>query len=104
VLDISEQHGGLKIDTIRLEVGAMRNIVPQALEFAFMAASQGTRAESAKLEWKEMPVVVLCRNCQERYKPDSDFWVCPSCGLRSGAVVQGDELILTSIELCEKGN
>ena len=48
-LDQARQAGASRVHTIRLRIGALSGVVPDALEFAFEALVPGTLAEGAKL-------------------------------------------------------
>ncbi len=98
---VAREHGGLPISRIVLEVGALQHVVPEALKFAFDAAVRDTRHAGAELSWREIPARVRCAACGAEYVPDDVFWVCPECDQVGGAAVQGDELVLCSVELDE---
>ena len=51
--------GASRIHRMRLRVGALSGVVPDALEMAFAAATPGTAADGAELIVEEVPVV--CR-------------------------------------------
>ena len=48
-LDQARQAGAARVHTIRLRIGALSGVVPDALEFAFEALTPGTLAEGAQL-------------------------------------------------------
>ena len=100
-LDVSAQHDNLPICGITLEIGVLQRIVPEALDFAFEAATTGTPVEGARLEWRLVPLEVLCDTCETRYEPSSPFWVCPHCGNTRGVPVRGDELNVVGVELLD---
>ena len=97
---VAQENGGLPIERVVLEIGALQQVAPEALEMAFDAAVQDTPAEGAVLEWEEVPVSIQCYACQGEYAPaDEVFWTCPYCGASGGRPVQGDELVLRSVVL-----
>ena len=49
---------------IRLRIGALSGVVPEALEFAFEALRPGTLAEKAELAIESVPGAVLVRRLQ----------------------------------------
>jgi hydrogenase nickel incorporation protein HypA/HybF len=100
-LTVSEEHEQRPIRGITMEIGQLRHMVPSALEFAFEAATQGTRAEGAAFEWKLIPLEVLCQVCETRYEPENEFWLCPQCGSPRGVPTRGDELNLVEVELAD---
>jgi len=101
VFDVARQHGALPVSRVCLRIGALQQVVPEALQFAFDAAVKGTPAEGATLEWEEVAARVCCPDCGAVYAPDDVFWVCPGCGAQGGEALEGDEIILASVELEE---
>ena len=96
---VARQNGDLPISRVKVEIGALQQVVPDALEFAFDAATKGTPAEGATFEWIEIPARVQCPACETAYEPADVFWVCPACSAQGGTAIRGDEIILASIEL-----
>ncbi|MFP4501925.1 MAG: hydrogenase maturation nickel metallochaperone HypA [Candidatus Hydrogenedentota bacterium] len=100
-IEVAEENGGRPIARIELEIGALQQVVPDALAFAFEAAKAGTPAENAALAWTEVPAEVRCPACAHIYAPDDVFWVCPKCNAPGGKAVSGDDLILSKVVLEE---
>lgn len=98
---VADEHGGLPISRIVVELGVLQHIVPEALNFAFEAAVHGTPHVGAELVWREVPARIACDVCGMEYEPEDVFWLCPECGAVGGTVLQGEELVLRSVELDE---
>jgi hydrogenase nickel incorporation protein HypA/HybF len=86
----------------RVRHGALANIVPEAMRFAFEALTQGGPFEGARLELEEEPVVLRC-SCGASFSPEHKrdllFVACPACGETRGHTVEkGRELYLLHIE------
>lgn len=101
VLEVARTHGAERIEQVKLEIGSLRQVVPDMLQFAFTAVSQGTPAEGAELQWADVPAELLCRACETRFHPEDTDWSCPYCGAGGGHLVQGDELIIRSVVLVD---
>lgn len=101
-LKIAREHGDLPVECVNIQVGALRQVEPELLVFAFEAARTDTLAQDAALEWEEIPALVECGNCRHDYTPSEWFWACPKCDTIGGRVLQGDELLVTSVVLCEE--
>jgi hydrogenase nickel incorporation protein HypA/HybF len=99
VLEAAQAHGGRPVRRVVLEIGALQGVSVEALAFAFDAAKMDTLAEQAQLEWVEVAARVECSACAEVFSPLDIFWVCPKCGAYGGKVLEGDQLLLTSLEL-----
>ena len=98
---VASEHGDLPIESVSVEVGALRQVVPEALQFAFVASVQDTLAEGATLDWIEVPTRIACSHCGTEFAPEDLFWVCSACKAPGGRVVHGEELVLKSVTLAE---
>ena len=90
-----------RIEEITVATGAMRQVVPEALDLAFAAVSEGTCAEGAALHLEVVAMVAKCRACGCRFEPDIDVFLCPQCHAADAEIVGGDDIILKSIT-CER--
>jgi hydrogenase nickel incorporation protein HypA/HybF len=91
--------GASRIHRLRLRVGALSGVVPEALRLAFAAASQGTAAEGAAFDLETVPVVCECERCGCVFRPEDVYYCCPDCDALCPQVLQGRELELTSLEV-----
>jgi hydrogenase nickel incorporation protein HypA/HybF len=98
-LDETRRAGASRIHRLRLRIGALSGVVPEALELAFAAASPGTPAEGAEFEFEEVPVVCRCDECGKEFQPTDIVYCCPHCDALSSSVCQGRELELSSLEV-----
>jgi hydrogenase nickel incorporation protein HypA/HybF len=88
-----------RILSLRVSVGALSGVVPEALAFAFEAMSPGTLAEGARLELEPCPVRCYCAGCASEFVADSAVWRCPRCQQLSTEVRAGRDLLLTQLEV-----
>jgi hydrogenase nickel incorporation protein HypA/HybF len=95
----ASEQGAEHIHRIRLRVGLLSGVVPEALRFAFDVVVRDTMAEGACLDIEEVPVVCFCPSCQREFSTTGWFFECPSCGQASADVRQGAELELVSLEV-----
>jgi hydrogenase nickel incorporation protein HypA/HybF len=93
--------GASRIDTIHLEIGALAGVVPDALDFAFAGARQGTMAEDARLEVTYLPAIAYCTACRQEFELDNRFGIamCPTCDTPSADLRQGRELQVSHLEV-----
>ena len=92
--------GAGRITEAEVVVGAMKLIVPEALELAWSAVIEGTPAAGSQLRVTEMPVAARCRDCGREYSPSLDNFLCPGCGQADVEITGGDDIILKSVT-CE---
>ena len=83
---------------IRLRVGALSGVVPDALRFAFETLREGTLAENAELDIDEVAVRCWCAQCHSEFAATDWLEECPTCHQLSSELRAGLELELASIE------
>lgn len=93
------QHEVTRVTQVKLKVGALTNAEPEALAFAFEAYAQGTSCEGAELLIERVPVVGRCSHCRAEFPISNLFFICPHCQARKVEVIQGEELLLESLEV-----
>jgi hydrogenase nickel incorporation protein HypA/HybF len=91
-----------RIVRLRLRVGDLAGVVPEALEFAFEAMKVGTPAAQAALEVERVPARLACGHCQYEFDAASYPAECPTCGTWAADVRQGQELDLVLIEFAQE--
>jgi hydrogenase nickel incorporation protein HypA/HybF len=102
-LDMAFDHarhaGASRIHKIRLRVGALSGVVPDALRMAFAAATPGTAADGALLIVDEVAVRCRCQQCGEEFWPEDVVYLCSNCGAVNSHIEEGRELELASLEV-----
>ena len=103
IVAIAEEHAGARrVARVELAVGGLRQVVPEALAFAFDLVAAGTPVEGAELVIEEVPVCVRCARCAAESEAREFPLACASCGSVDVEVVAGDELLVESLELEEE--
>jgi hydrogenase nickel incorporation protein HypA/HybF len=97
VLAVAGQNNLVKVTQVRLQVGELRLIVPEALSAAWEAARGDTMAATASLEMTEAPARARCRKCGHEYRPEWPVFLCPHCNQASVDILAGEELLLEGI-------
>lgn len=101
-IENARQHGSNKIERLKMRLGEMSGVVPEALQFAFDALKQGTIAAEAILDIETVPVICYCHRCQTTFHPAHLFYECPDCGELSRDTQSGREIELSSLELSDQ--
>ncbi|BAX92538.1 hydrogenase maturation nickel metallochaperone HypA [Mycobacterium shigaense] len=95
---------GRHVDVVRVQVGALRQVVPESLEFCWSLVCQhlDENMVDTVLELELVPAEVFCRDCTERALITSRWSVCcPSCQSADVDVLRGNEFLVTSVEVSE---
>jgi hydrogenase nickel incorporation protein HypA/HybF len=102
VVDTAVRHAqGRRVTVVSLRSGRLRQVVPDALEFAFALLARETVCEGARLDHEIVPARLRCRACETEWEIDLPDFRCRSCGGTDVAVVGGEELEVESIEVVQ---
>ncbi|MDH4189715.1 MAG: hydrogenase maturation nickel metallochaperone HypA [Betaproteobacteria bacterium] len=103
VLDLVENaaraDGARRITCIRLEIGALASVVPEALRFCFDAVVRGSLADGARLEIVETPGSAWCFRCAATVPIASLADACPRCAGAQLAPSGGSAMRVMDIEV-----
>lgn len=86
------------VTVVRLRVGRLSGVVPDALTFCFELAAVGTPLEGARLEVEEQPGTARCRTCGVEFAMADAFLLC-DCGSADVELLTGRELAVASVEV-----
>ncbi len=94
------RHGAVKVNAVRLKLGALSGVAKDALLFSYELASEGTALEGSRLVIEEVPATVFCPSCKvERALTSIQRMCCPVCGAPTSQVGQGREIELVALEI-----
>jgi hydrogenase nickel incorporation protein HypA/HybF len=92
--------GGGTAAVVRVRVGALAGVAPEALTFCYEVAARGTPVEGSRLVVEVAPVVLHCPACDRDVEPpDVCRLACPVCGTATADVRGGREFEVESIEV-----
>jgi hydrogenase nickel incorporation protein HypA/HybF len=94
----ARRHGVSRIVRLRLEIGRLSCLEPEALRFAFAVMAPGTIAEAAELQIDQPPVRATCQDCGASVAVDGRFGPCGSCGGDRLEMHGGAEMRLLEME------
>ena len=95
---VSEKAGEQKVTRVKLEIGMLSAIVPDAIRFCFDVCAQGTRLEGATLEIDEIAGRGKCKECGEEMQLSLLAETC-LCGSQDIMCVAGQELNIKEMEV-----
>ena len=99
VVDTALKHAaGRRVTVVTVRAGALRQVVPDSLQFYFGFVTRDTGCEGARLELIEVPARLRC--CGEEWQVDFPDFRCATCG-GAAEILAGDELEVESIEVEE---
>ena len=93
---------GRPVSVVSMRIGALRQVVPDTLEFYFGFVSTGTVCEGARLEQELIPARLRCATCEREWEIALPIFMCPGCGSAGRVeVASGEEFEVESIEVEE---
>ena len=87
-----------RVARVRLAIGKLSGVVPDAVSFCFDVCAAGTPLEGARLEVEEIPARVRCRTCRAEELLDDNIPLC-RCGSADLDVLAGQELKIREVEV-----
>ncbi len=98
VSSVLERTDGRHVAVVRLRVGRLAGVVPDALVFCFELATAGTPLAGATLEIEDVSGTAHCRTCGADFVLEDQFLLCP-CGSADVRLDSGRELTVASVEV-----
>ena len=97
--DAGREQGFTRVTSVRLEIGRLSSVEPEAMRFCFDAAMAGSLAEGARLEIVETPGQGRCGACGRDMPIESLYEACPHCGGYRIRVTGGDAMRIMDLEV-----
>jgi hydrogenase nickel incorporation protein HypA/HybF len=97
--ETAQTAGARRVTRLRLRVGALSGVVPEALQFAWDVVGRGTPVENGTLEIESVPAVYWCATCQVEFEGQEFLSECLRCHEFSGDLRRGRELEIAAVEL-----
>ncbi len=102
IVDVATRHAeGRRVLRVEVQVGHLRQVVPDSLQFAFALVVQGTALDGAELAITHVPAAGRCRECGAESMMESFPLSCGACGSFDVEVLAGEELLVEGLELEE---
>ncbi|MDP2712132.1 MAG: hydrogenase maturation nickel metallochaperone HypA [Solirubrobacteraceae bacterium] len=96
---------GRPVEIIHLQVGQLRQVVPRTLEYCWGLVTEQTELHGSRLDIDHIEVRLRCEACSATMPvADSLVLACSACGSGDVTVTQGEEFMLTSIDLGGRGD
>lgn len=91
---------GRQVSVIHLQVGRLRQVVPDTLTYCWTVVCDQTPLAGSRLDVDYRPVTLRCRGCAHDTTVSKDLLLlCRACGSSDVSVTGGEELLVTSLEL-----
>ncbi len=97
---VTERTGSAPVAAVRVRVGRLAGVVPDAMRFCFELVTAGTPLEGAALEFERPEGRGRCRACGSEFVLPDLILLC-DCGSADVEVLAGRELVVASVVLGE---
>jgi hydrogenase nickel incorporation protein HypA/HybF len=94
----AERAGTARVIRVRLEIGQLSAVLPDAVRFCFDVCARDTVLEGAALEIVETPGRAVCRDCETEVGLARLVGRC-TCGSANLRVIAGEELKIREMEI-----
>jgi hydrogenase nickel incorporation protein HypA/HybF len=95
----SRNRGFSQVRVVRLEIGALSHVEPEAIRFCFESVARGGVTEDAKLEIILVPGEGWCLDCGKTVALGERFGSCPDCGGHHVQVTGGEDMRVKELEV-----
>ena len=95
---VEKRAGDREVTRVKVHVGRLHHVHPEAFEQSFAMAAAGGVAGDAQAELVLLPVRSRCTSCGVVSEGEEIPLACEACGGVNVELVGGDELLLESIE------
>ena len=97
--DSAKSQGFTRVTTVRLEIGALAGVDPEAIRFCFDAVTRDTLADGAMLDIIQVPGQAWCRKCGMVVTIAARMEACPQCGGYQLQVTGGEEMRVKELQV-----
>jgi len=89
------------VDAVTVRLGRATGVMPEALQFAFDALKEPTKARHASLTIEVVPVGGTCSACKKEFDVHDVPYVfsCPLCGSSTFEITRGREMEIVDMEM-----
>ena len=98
VAAVEQRAAGRPVARVRVRVGRLHHVHPEAFDQSYARAATGGAAEGAVAELVLLPVRAHCAACDADAEGDELITACPACGSFDLELTGGEELVLESLE------
>ncbi|MBZ8176456.1 hydrogenase maturation nickel metallochaperone HypA [Corynebacterium poyangense] len=92
---------GRKVVSVHLKIGALRQVIPETLTYAWIFTTANTALEHARLEIEWVPGQLRCPEGHESLMQGEFDVHCPVCGTVS-RIIGGEEFTVVDIEVAAR--
>lgn len=93
------ENNAVSLRSVRVNIGEMSGIVPEALRTCFYIVTAESDMKGAELKIETAPLVGYCRNCKKDFNVVDYKFLCPECDSTDIDIISGREMNVMEIEV-----
>lgn len=99
-VETARREGAERVASVSLRIGAMREVVPESLDFAWeVLRDEDPLTAAAELRVEHVGCRSACASCGAVFDHDRFHCRCPECGSAETRLLHGRELDIVSLEI-----
>lgn len=92
------------VTDIHLDVGHLRQVIPDTLTYCWGIVTEGTRLDGSRLQITPIPAVIECASCTAHTRMlGVPTMKCGECGGTNVTVISGEEFLIRSVDVKDEG-
>jgi hydrogenase nickel incorporation protein HypA/HybF len=95
---VTSRVGSRGVERVRLRIGALVAVMPDAMRFCFDVAAHATPLEGAILEIESVMARARCEDCRTEFEMVDRLPLC-ACGSVNMTVLSGEELVIQDVKV-----
>lgn len=98
---VEVRSGGRPVHRVDVRIGYFRQVVPDALRFAWEMLTEGSNLSDCELGIESVPAVVRCRACAATTTLDLPVLACATCESLDVELISGEEFQIASFDVAD---
>lgn len=99
--ELARSNKATSVTKVVVKIGQYSGVEPHLLEIAFDTFKDQTVCSNAEFVMTLQPLVIRCTDCQKESVLDQPHYLCPVCQSIDIQVVDGEDMMLMSLEMEE---
>lgn len=105
IIDTVRRRGdGRAVRHVTVRIGYLRQVVPDALQFAWEMLTDDSELAGCRLEIEHVPAIVVCRACGETTTLAWPILLCAACEGSDVELVSGEEFLIATMDVVGRGD
>lgn len=99
---VARRAEGHRVRQVSVRIGHLRQVVPDALQFAWEMLTDGSDLAGCRLNIDHVPAVVACRGCASTTTLVFPILLCASCDSADVELISGEEFLISTMDVAEE--